>query len=1034
MDQKLVAELTANVKPLFKELSNAVKELKKSTDKMAASIQAFAEANKRAIQKAADDFDKLSMQGQIMAAKLARANAEAAAAIAKAKSAESKQVIAAENAKLAAQKAVVAAEQALEKQRRAESDATARTVKANADRLKRENADLIRQTQALLRQATREGAPNTYQNLAYQTSQLTKELKNLPGAFDLATGAINRNNKEAVALQEQVNKNNAALKNADALMNQHQRNVGNYRSALGGLRSELFSLAAGYFTVQKAIELIVAAVGIVSTMERQHMALKNASTSAQEYNKNLKQIEKIALTTGAPIIETSDALRKFTGATRGTAIEGEKARKIFTSFSSAFAANGASTEELSRATKALSDMMSKGTIQAEELKGQLGDAMPGAVKLFADAMGVSTLELMKMMANGELLAEDVLPKVAAMLEKTVGTKAQDNLKTISGSWQDVKNQVVIFLDTLNNDRAVSNFFVGLNGALSGSLKLLKEAIGQAGFFNGLLYAMNKPLSVAVKAGIGNAQQSKFDTFEAAPKAEQQNRLNQQKKAVQDQEALVQSLTTKLHTLGKETNSVFNPGFVKNKNLFDQTAKDLDAAKNRLDQLNRGLKVYNSLFEQTNKKQGFLNQGAKGDSPEKTIANIRSEIDKIPARAIGENGKADVTKDQAKNLRGMRDEVVNLFNTLSKADVERLKLKSLKDELTTLLSGEKKGGSGRGAGLGPQRLYDLDRFTKILAEIRGESDRLDTMSGDKLLLENLKDREKTENQINEIRKLNVSEAAKDKAIAEANELLQKRIADRIEDQNKKLTMRGKTQLSVFGQTPDSVTGKVDIAAKLNDALNRSLIKVRAYLSAIGEVSDEVKDFLGSLGPMWEVTTALYGQKIKDINVLTQTMLLSFAQIGPAVADSFGQAIDALLQFKDSGKSIFKQFGQAVLDTLRQVISKLIATVVVAELLNLVIGGMGLITGGKAANFGGGAGFKVLSRSLGLPMFAEGGVVNKATLGVFGEAGPEAVMPLDKLNGMLATAAAGGGGQGYIAETQISLDNLWIGLKRAERKMN
>lgn len=32
---------------------------------------------------------------------------------------------------------------------------------------------------------------------------------------------------------------------------------------------------------------------------------------------------------------------------------------------------------------------------------------------------------------------------------------------------------------------------------------------------------------------------------------------------------------------------------------------------------------------------------------------------------------------------------------------------------------------------------------------------------------------------------------------------------------------------------------------------------------------------------------------------------------------------------------------------------------------------------------------------VPKFAEGGIVNRATLGIFGEAGPEAVMPLDKL---------------------------------------
>lgn len=43
---------------------------------------------------------------------------------------------------------------------------------------------------------------------------------------------------------------------------------------------------------------------------------------------------------------------------------------------------------------------------------------------------------------------------------------------------------------------------------------------------------------------------------------------------------------------------------------------------------------------------------------------------------------------------------------------------------------------------------------------------------------------------------------------------------------------------------------------------------------------------------------------------------------------------------------------------------------------------------------------------IPMFAKGGVVNRATLGVFGEAGPEAVVPLDRLEGWVKTAASMG----------------------------
>lgn len=56
----------------------------------------------------------------------------------------------------------------------------------------------------------------------------------------------------------------------------------------------------------------------------------------------------------------------------------------------------------------------------------------------------------------------------------------------------------------------------------------------------------------------------------------------------------------------------------------------------------------------------------------------------------------------------------------------------------------------------------------------------------------------------------------------------------------------------------------------------------------------------------------------------------------------------------------------------------------------------VVGGIASIITGGIGIAgALKNSGKLPKFAEGGIVTSATLGVFGEAGPEAVMPLDKI---------------------------------------
>lgn len=80
---------------------------------------------------------------------------------------------------------------------------------------------------------------------------------------------------------------------------------------------------------------------------------------------------------------------------------------------------GASDEDLKGIMVAFQQMASKGKVQAEELRGQLGDRLAGAVQLFSDAIGKTPQELDKLMQDGKLLAKDVLPKVSEKMRELV---------------------------------------------------------------------------------------------------------------------------------------------------------------------------------------------------------------------------------------------------------------------------------------------------------------------------------------------------------------------------------------------------------------------------------------------------------------------------------------------------------------------------------------------------------------------------------------------------------------------------------------
>jgi tape measure domain-containing protein len=84
---------------------------------------------------------------------------------------------------------------------------------------------------------------------------------------------------------------------------------------------------------------------------------------------------------------------------------------------SAAAALQLPAEQVQGALTAIEQVMSKGKVQAEELRGQLGKRIPGAFQIAARAMGVTTAELDDMLEAGELLAEDFLPRFARQLRE-----------------------------------------------------------------------------------------------------------------------------------------------------------------------------------------------------------------------------------------------------------------------------------------------------------------------------------------------------------------------------------------------------------------------------------------------------------------------------------------------------------------------------------------------------------------------------------------------------------------------------------------
>lgn len=89
------------------------------------------------------------------------------------------------------------------------------------------------------------------------------------------------------------------------------------------------------------------------------------------------------------------------------------------------------------------------------------------------------------------------------------------------------------------------------------------------------------------------------------------------------------------------------------------------------------------------------------------------------------------------------------------------------------------------------------------------------------------------------------------------------------------------------------------------------------------------------------------------------------------------------------NMIKEVWQSIKDTVAEGANWIIAKV------NTVVNALNSVSSFGAGVFGKSGSSMQISN---IPMFAEGGIVNKPTIGMIGEAGPEAVIPLSKMGGM------------------------------------
>ena len=207
----------------------------------------------------------------------------------------------------------------------------------------------------------------------------------------------------------------------------------------------------------------------------------NAEAAAQANDFILGIVDKY----NVPLQSARDGFTKLYASLSPAGFSGEDIEELFLGVSQAAATFGMSADKVDRVNYAFAQMASKGQIMSEELKGQLGDVLPGAMGIFAEAAGLegpdAIQKFSKALEDGAFKGENMnklLKNVSTVLQEEFGPGAEGAARTFQGLTNRMQNSMKLLYEAF--EPLAVDFLNGVVVPLTGGIKTLTD--GFTAFF------------------------------------------------------------------------------------------------------------------------------------------------------------------------------------------------------------------------------------------------------------------------------------------------------------------------------------------------------------------------------------------------------------------------------------------------------------------------------------------------------------------------------------------------------------------------
>ena len=776
-------------------------------------------------------------------------------------------------------------------------------------------------------------------------------------------------------------------------------------AAVGGAVGGVAGVAAGA-ALGAQVKMMREALGATSDYAAQLQKLEIAleGVAGPEYTNALKAANQVTKDFNVPIDVSTRGITRLSAAVIGAGGNVGDAEVVFRNITSAIKATGGGAQDVESAITAMVQTFSKGKVSAEELSGQLGERLPGAVTKFAEANKMTLPELQKSLKAGTVGLDELMKFIISLgpeyeeTARAIADSSADAGARAAVAFQEVRREVGEALQPIGAQlqQAFGKFVLDILPAIKAG------AVAAANGMNALLDASSflianfkELLIVAGAAGVALALQNLLGIAVALGTA-----LGKATVAMK----------------GFTAASLLNPWVALAAGITAATVALVKHSKKNAE-FNKSVIAGETTNEEANDRLREMN-----DKVQELEDRLGKETNNRMIQALTRQLKT------AKIAAGDLELAMKLASSYEVAGIkyDRMTGRAINAQMsytpTDFADPDADGGSGSQST--PMGDIELALRRQMRGAIGAEDEILKAHL--QLALDLTAAREETED-VN--KRINMEEQAyADFALAK------KKI---LEDQNKELEKQGKLLQEAGRELADA-----RYAVTLMSQEERQRVEINRQLAEFAEKyaeamsSEELANALRELRANLEKANSAafkFQQGLREVFDEAMNVAEAVGEVGVNAVRDLG---DAFADFVTTGKANFRDFANSVISDLARIFAKkalfqgLSLIPGVGSFLGLGGGGGGASTGfsktgfydpitGKGAagpNFGFANGAAFAKNKI-VP-YAMGGIVNKPTLfqyanggsgrfGLMGEAGAEAILPLRRgTNGKLGVEASGG----------------------------